>query len=516
MALLRSVATVGSYTLVSRVFGFLRDILTAALLGAGPVADAFFVALRLPNLFRSLFAEGAFSAAFVPLFAGTMAESGKEAARTYAEDAFAVLLAALLVFVILGEIFMPLVMAAIAPGFSAEPAKFGLAVELARIDFPYLLFIALVALQGGVLNSLDRFAAPAATPILLNLFLIGALLLSRRFGWHDGHALAWAVSGAGFAQFLWLLFSCNRAGMALRLPLPRLTPAVRRTLAIMAPGVFGAGVTQLNLLISTMLASLLAGGSVSFLYYADRLNQLPLGVVGIAVGTAILPPLSRQLRQGEAAAAVATQNRGLELALLLTLPAAMALAALAVPILAVLFQRGAFTAADTKATAEALAAYTAGLPAFVLVRVLAPAYFARHDTRTPVKLAVAAMLVNLSLTLILMRPLAHVGIALATSAAGWVNALGLLIVLIRRGHFRFDRRARRNLPRIAAAALGMGIVLRLLLFASASALAGPPLLRIAALAGLVIAGFAVFALASLALGVAQWRDLLGRLRRQPA
>jgi putative peptidoglycan lipid II flippase len=516
MALLRSVATVGSYTFVSRIFGFFRDILTAALLGAGPVADAFFVALRLPNLFRSLFAEGAFSAAFVPLFAGTMAESGLAEARAFAEDVLAVLLTALLAFVLLGEIFMPVVMSAVAPGFSDDPGKFRLAVELARIDFPYLLFIALVALQGGVLNSLDYFAAPAATPIFLNLFLIAALLFAKRLGWHDGHALAWAVSAAGFAQFLWLMFSCGRAGVALRLPVPRLTRGVRRTLAIMAPGAFGAGVTQLNLLISTMLASFLAGGSVSFLYYADRLNQLPLGVVGIAVGTAILPPLSRQLRQGDLGAAIATQNRGLELALFLTLPAAMALAALAVPILAVLFQRGAFGPADSAATAKALAAYAFGLPAFVLVKVLAPAFFARHDTKTPVVLAVAAMIVNLSLTLVLMRPLAHVGIALATSAAGWVNALGLLGLLVQRGHFRLDRRARRNLPRIVAAALAMGGALRLLLFAATPALAGPAAMRIAALAGLVAAGLATFALATLALGVADWRDLLGRLRRQPA
>ncbi len=516
MALLRSVATVGSYTLVSRIFGLLRDILTAALLGAGPVADAFFVALRLPNLFRSLFAEGALSAAFVPFFAGNVAQSGKASARVFAEDVLAVLLAALLGFVLLGEIFMPSVMAAVAPGFSGEPDKFRLAVELARINFPYLLFIALVALQGGVLNSLDRFAAPAAAPILLNLFLIAALWLSKRFGWHDGHALAWAVCAAGLAQFLWLMFSCNRAQMALRLPRPRLTPEVRRTLRVMAPGVFGAGVTQLNLLISTMLASFLAGGSVSFLYYADRLNQLPLGVVGIAVGTAILPPLSRQLRQGDRGAAIATQNRGLELALLLTLPAAVALAVLAVPILTVLFQRGAFTAADTAATATALAAYAAGLPAFVLVKVLAPAFFARHDTKTPVKLAVAAVLVNLSLTLILMRPLAHVGIALATSAAGWVNALGLLALLVRRGQFRLDRRARRNLPRIGAAALGMGGALRLLLLAVSPALGGAAAWRIGVLAGLVIFGLAAFALAILALGVADWRLLLGRERRQPA
>src|SRR6267142_1611005 len=462
MSLLHSVATVGSYTLVSRVLGFIRDILTAAILGAGPVADAFFVAQRLPNLFRSLFAEGAFSAAFVPLFAGAMAEHGKERARIFAEDALAVLGAALLGFVLLGEILMPVVMDVIAPGFREEPEKFQLAVDLSRITFPYLLFISLVALQGGVLNSVDRFAAAAATPILLNLFLIAALLLMRQFGWRDGRALAWAICVAGFAQFLWLLFSCARAGLALRLPLPRLTQGVRRTLAVMAPGTVGAGVTQLNLLISTALASLLPGGSVSYLYYADRLNQLPLGVVGIAIGTAILPPLSRQIRLGHLGDAVDTQNRGLELALLLTLPAAMALAVLATPILAALFERGAFGPADTAATAAALAAYAVGLPAFVLVKVLAPGFFAKQDTATPVKIAVAAMATNLVLTLALMQFWAHVGVAIALSAAGWLHAVSLLWLLVQRGHFRFDGRARRNLPRVVAAALGMGLVLALL------------------------------------------------------
>jgi putative peptidoglycan lipid II flippase len=516
MSLLRPVATVGSYTLISRIFGFARDILTAAILGAGPIADAFFVAQRLPNLFRSLFAEGAFSAAFVPLFAGTMAEHGRESARIFAEEALAVLLAALLGFVLLGEIFMPEVMQVIAPGFSEEPGKFDLAVDLARITFPYLLFIALVALQGGVLNSVDRFAAAAATPVLLNLFLIGALLLMRRFDWHDGRALAWAVTAAGFAQFLWLLSSCGRAGLALRLPWPRLTPAVRRTLAVMAPGTVGAGVTQLNLLISTALASFLPSGSVSYLYYADRLNQLPLGVVGIAVGTAILPSLSRQVRLGQLDDAVATQNRGIEMALLLTLPAAVALAVLATPILAVLFQHGAFDPADTAATAAALAAYAAGLPAFVLIKVLAPAFFARHDTATPVKIAVAAMAVNLSLTLILMQFLAHVGIALATTAAGWLNALTLLTLLIRCGHFGFDRRARRNLPRVGLAAVGMGAVLAMLRLVLAPTLAAPGMAPMGALAALICAGLATFALLGLGLGLADWRVVLGRLRRLPA
>jgi putative peptidoglycan lipid II flippase len=516
MALLRSVATVGSYTLVSRLFGFARDVLTAAILGAGPVADAFFVAQRLPNLFRSLFAEGAFSAAFVPLASRALAEGGKPAARAFAEEAFAVLFAALLVFVVLGEIFMPQVMRVIAPGFEAEPGKFALVVSLTRITFPYLLFISLVALQGGLLNAVDRFAAPAATPILLNLFLIAALLAMARFGWAGGEVLALALTAAGIAQFLWLMASCARAGVMLRLRLPRLTPGVRRTLTIMGPGVLGAGVTQVNLLVSTALASLLPGGSVSFLYYADRLNQLPLGVVGIAVATAILPPLARQVHAGDEAGAASTQNRGVELALLLTLPAAIGLAVLAQPILAVLFQRGAFGPTETAETAAALAAYAVGLPAFVLVKVLAPAFFARHDTATPVKVALGSMATNLAATLLLMPFWAHVGVAFALSIAGWMQAVTLSVLLTRHGHFHFDARSRTNLPRIAAASLAMGVALVLLRAVLAGALNGPLTLRVGALAGLIGAGIVVFGALVVALGVTGWSDLRRQFRRQPA
>jgi len=516
MALFRSVATVGSWTMVSRAFGFARDVLTAAVLGAGPIADAFFVAQRLPNLFRSLFAEGAFSAAFVPLANRALVDGGMPALRHFAEEAYAVLAAALVVFVVLGEVFMPWVMHLIAPGFEAEPGKFALVVALTRITFPYLLFISLVALQGGLLNTLDRFAAAAATPVLLNLFLIAALVAMAHYGWEGGPLLAAALTAAGIAQFLWLMASCARAGMRLRLRRPRLTPAVRQTLRIMGPGVLGAGVTQINLLISTALASLLPDGSVSFLYYADRLNQLPLGVVGIAVATAILPPLSRQVRGGDHAGAMATQNRGVELALLLTLPAATALGILALPILATLFERGAFGAREAAATAAALIAYAAGLPAFVLVKVLAPAFFARQDTRTPVKVAIVALSANLILTVVLMQFLAHVGVAIALSASGWLQAVVLMVLLARRGAFRFDARSRANLPRIAAATLGMAAVLIGLRLALAPLLAGATLWRLTALAGLVAGGLLAFLALILLLGVADWRELRGQFGRQPA
>jgi putative peptidoglycan lipid II flippase len=510
MALLRSAATVGGYTMASRVLGFIRDILTAAFLGAGPMADAFFVAQRLPNLFRSLFAEGAFSAAFVPLFAGMIAQDGKPHAKRFAEDAMAVLVAALFIFVLIGEIATPWLLDVLAPGFRADPDKFALTVGLTRITFPYLLFISLTALQGGVLNSVERFAATAATPILLNIFLISALVLVRPI---TGEALAWALSLSGFAQFLWLMVSCHKAGLGLSLPMPRLTTEVKRMLRLMLPGVFGAGVTQLNLVVSTAVASLFPSGAVSYLYYADRLNQLPLAVVGIAVGTAILPSLSRQVRLGDDDGARHTQNRGLELALFLTLPAAVGLGVTAWPIMTVLFQRGAFGPIEAQATAAALAAYSAGLPAFVLIKVMTPGFFARHDTATPVKIAFVAMATNLVLTLGLGLglPFGHVGVATATSVAGWVNALSLMVVLHRRGHFRLDARSKRAIPRIVAATIGMGIVLWLLDEACQPFYVGHFLVRSAALIAVIAVGALVFFALALALGAVSRHEIKQRL-----
>jgi putative peptidoglycan lipid II flippase len=515
MALIRSVATLGSYTMISRVLGFVREILTADFLGASAVSDAFFVALRLPNMFRSLFAEGAFSIAFVPIFAGKVATDGPAQAKRFAEDALAILLVALLLFLLFGEICAPWILDVIAPGFRSDPAKFSLALDLTRIMFPYLVFISLVALQGGILNSLERFAAAAVTPVLLNIFLIAALISVRPL---TGEALAWAVTGAGVAQFLWLMASCARAGMPLSLPMPRLTPELRRLLRIMVPGVFGAGVTQINLLVSTAIASLLPTGSVSFLNYADRLNQLPLAVIGIAVGTAILPALSRQVRMGDAAGANVTQNRGLELALLLTLPAAIALAVGALPILQVLFEHGRFSAADARLTAPALAAYAAGLPAFVLIKVMAPGFFARHDTRTPVLIGAVTVAINIALTigLGLGTGLAHVGVAMATSIAGWVNAVGLCWLLIRRGHFALDPGARRRLPRLFAAAIGTGAILVALESVLSAALAGALRTQILALAVLVGGGILVFFVLALAFSGIDRDDLMRRLRRQAA
>ncbi len=515
MALLRRVATVGGYTALSRVLGFVREVLTAAFLGAGPVADAFVVALRLPNLFRSLFAEGAFSAAFVPLFAARVAGQGRTAARIFAEDALSFLLVALLALVVVAELAMPWVVRAIAPGFADEPGRFTLAVELSRITFPYLAFISLVALYGGVLNAVDRFAAQASAPILLNLSLIAALLLFADAFPTPGHALAWGVAVAGVLQFLWLAAAAQRAGLPLALPRPRLTPATRRLLRLMGPGVIGAGITQINLLVATMLASLLPAGAIAHLYYADRLNQLPLGIVGIAVATAVLPQLARELRSATPETAHRTHGEGMALALVVTLPAAVALAVLAFPIVRALYERGAFGPGDTAATAAALVAYAAGLPAFVLGRVAIVGFFAREDTATPVRIAAMSFLVNAGLTLVLMGPLGHVGVALATTAAGWLSLAVMLVVLGRRGQFRPDGHLLGRLPRIVGAAAIMGGAL----WAVDQALApwswsAAPAGRFAALALLVATGLVTYVAAALALGAARAGELRRLLRRR--
>ncbi len=513
MSLLRGIATVGGYTMLSRVLGFLRDVLTAAYLGAGPIADAFFIAFKFPNFFRRLFAEGAFNAAFVPLFAGMVARDGRVVARDFAEDAMAVLIAVLLALTLAIEFAMPQFVALVAPGFRDEPEKLALAIEFSRITFPYLLFISLVSLQGGVLNSLDRFAAVAVTPVLLNLSMIGALLvLTPRLG-SAGLALSWGVALAGVTQFLWLAFACGHEGMSLRLPVPRVTPEVKRLLTLMLPAALGSGVVQVNLLIDIVIASLLPTGAVSFLYYADRLYELPLAVIGIAIGTAILPLLSRQIRLGENAAAATTQNRALEAAMILTLPATVALIVLAQPIIATLFERGAFDASATRETGRALIAYALGLPAYVLIKLLAPCYYARQDTRTPVKIAVLCVAVNTIAALALMQMLAHVGIALATALAAWLNAGLLAHGLVRRGHWTIDRRPLLRSARALGASLVMGAALLALLAPLAATLAAHGPLRWAALGGLVTLGLAVYAGAAILLGAFYPREFLRMIRR---
>lgn len=513
--MLRSVLTVGGWTMASRILGFARDMLIASRLGAGPVADAFFVALKLPNLFRRLFGEGAFNAAFVPAFAGTLAAEGRASAQALAERMGALMTLWLGMLVLLGLLFMPQMMRVLAPGFAEDPAKFALAVELTRITFPYLLFICLTALVGGVLNGLDRFAAAAAAPVFFNLISMATLLFLTPYVATPGHALAWGVTASGVVQLALVLWATAQAGMALNiLRPPAITPEVRQVLRRMVPGVIGAGVVQLNLAVDIVIASLLPSGAISFLYYADRVAQLPLGVIGAAVGTALLPLLSRQLRAGQPLSAHRSMNRAVEMSLLLTLPAAVGLAAAAGPIIAALFQRGAFGAAEASASSMALIAYAVGLPAFVLVKVFAPGFFARGDTATPVKLGLFAVALNLALNLMLMGPLQHVGVALSTSLAAWANAAMLFRLLVRRGHFVADRRSRRAVPRILAAAIVMGLAVTAAGLALPQAAGSPG--RALAAAVLIGLGGLVFLAGGTWLRAFDPREVLRMLRRRPA
>jgi putative peptidoglycan lipid II flippase len=506
LSLVRAAATVGSLTLLSRLLGFVRDVMIAAILGASGAADAFFVSFKLANLLRRLFAEGAFNAGFVPLFARTLEGEGEASARSFAEATLSWMAAVLLVVVLVAELTMPWLVRGLASGFAPGGERFLLAVELSRITFPYLLFISLAALFSGVLNARGRFAAAAAAPIALNIVLIVALLLALRDPRAPAHVLAWGVAVAGVVQLALVAAAAAADGFGLRpRPLPR-DPRLGRLFRLVLPGAVGAGVYQINLVVDTWFASHLPAGAVSYLFYADRLNQLPLGLIGVALGTALLPSLSRQIRSGDVDTAQRWQNRAIELGLLLTLPAAAALVTIAGPIIHVLFERGAFGAHAAAATAGALSAFSVGLPAYVLIKVLAPAFFAREDTRTPVIVAAVCLAFNIVIILLLIGHLAHVGIALATALANWLNALILAVLLWRRGYFRPDRRLLRRVPRMLIATGVMAVAL--------AALQGllpewPATLRLAAM---IAAGAALFVVAAQLLGAADLRELARELR----
>ena len=527
MSLYKSFATVGGLTMVSRVLGFVRDILIAGALGSGAIADAFFVAFRFPNLFRRLFGEGAFNSAFVPLFAKRLEGEGEAAAKSFAEEAMSGLLMVLVIVSALAMLAMPWLMMLLAPGFATDPEKYALAVDLTRIAFPYLTCMSLVALLSGVLNSMHRFWAAAAAPILLNVVLISAIGLAIALGYarrpEAGYVLAWGVFVAGLAQLAMLWIAVRRAGLHLRIRRPRYTEGVQRLVQLGIPGLISGGITQINIVVGTIIASLQAG-AVSYLYYADRLYQLPLGIVGVAVGVVLLPDLARRLRAGDHVAAMDSQNRSMEFALLLTLPAAVALAVAAEPIIQVLFERGAFTATDTPKTAAALAAFAFGLPAFVLIKVFQPAFFAREDTRTPMRYAGVNMVVNVigSVALFfLFQHLGyppHVGIALATTIAAWINAAMLFLTLKRHGDFEFDGRLVRNLPLIGLASGLMGGVLYAALLVLAPYLdrAMPLLMRGSALGAVVAVSMLAFAFVIMATGVLSPAQLKRFMRRKPA
>ena len=446
----------GGWTLLSRGSGLVRDVLMAGYLGTGAAADAFNVAFSLPNIFRRFFAEGAFNQAFVPIYAKKL-ESGDDAPR-FAADAFSGLLAVLLVLVALGTLAMPWLVWAMASGFIGD-GRFDLAVHYGRIAFVYILFISLVALLSGVMNAQGRFSEAGFVPILMNLLFIAAIGLAVWQSWDMGLTLAYAVPVTGVAQLAFTWAAAHRMGFRARLQWPRWTPDLRRLLVIAGPALLAGGVVQINLLVGRQVASY-TEGAVSWLVYADRLYQLPLGVVGIAVGTVLLPDLARRLRGNDEAGGQASMNRSLEFALALTLPAAVALVVIAHQLTFVLYQRGAFGAADTAATALALAIYGAGLPAFVLQKVWQPLYYAREDTRRPFQFALLAMVVNAVLALGLMPLIGFAAAAVATTVAAWIMLAQLIWGARGMGlAARLDARSRARLPRIVLAAAIMGGVL---------------------------------------------------------
>lgn len=460
MKLVKAMATVGGLTALSRVAGFVRDILTAAILGAGPIADAFFVALKLPNFFRRVTAEGAFSVSFVPLYAEAMEREGREKADDFAGNAMVIMFWGLLAFTILMMVLMPGVISLIAPGFAhdADPERFNMAVTLSRITFPYLMMMSVSALMGGVLNAHGRFAPFAAAPILFNVALIGVLLVVWKFQ-ATAHLLAVGVLIAGVLQFVLLYIYIRRNKIRLPLVKPKMDVRTKKLFKLMGPGVLGAGVMQINLFADMIIGSFLPIGSISYLYYADRLNQLPLSTVGIAVGTALLPMLSRAVGAGNESEARYLFNRALEVVLFLGLPAALALLVLADPIINVLFVRGAFTVEAAHHTAHVLQGYTVGLPAYIAVKVFSTAFWSRQDTMTPVKISIIVTLANIALALTLIQFIGVAGIALATGIVGWLQIVLLARRLKDSPASSFDERFKRVLPRIALSACVMaGVV----------------------------------------------------------
>ncbi len=475
MSLIKSITTVGGFTLVSRLVGFVRDILIAKFLGASMMADAFFVALRFPNLFRSLFAEGTLNVAFVPLFAGELHSGGKKRALTFARATFSFLFYVLLIFTVFMEIFMPAFMFVLAPGFEDIAGKLELTTHLSRITFPFLLCVSLVSLLSGVLNSAGKFWAAAFTPTLLNLMMIGALFIITPFIHSDfapAYALAIGVCLAGFAELIFLFYHVKKAGLLFGLIGPiralfHLSKRVKLLLKKMAPGVLGSGVYQINLFLDTLFVSFVGAGAISWLNYAHHLFQLPIGIIGVAIGTALLPVLSKHIKAGEKQEANTQLNRGLEIALAMSLASMIGLVLLAHPIIAVLFERGAFTMTDTEQTSKALIVFAFGLPAYMMTKALSPFFYARSDTTTPVKIAVVGVILNAVLALSLMGPLGFVGIALATSITVWVNAFQYMWRLKKQGEFSLDKLFMFRIKRIVlAGVLMMGTLYTTLFYIS--------------------------------------------------
>jgi len=513
MNLVKSTGTIGGLTMVSRIAGFAREMLMSRILGAGIYTDAFYVAFRLPNTFRRLFGEGAFSAGFVPLYSQRLQSGGEEEAKRFSEEVLAVFLPTLILFTVLFIALMKPFIWAIT-GWHGDQLAFG--TFLTRITFPYLLLISLVSLFSGILNSIARFTAAAFAPALLNLAMLTALILFRQGGAISATAVAAGVTIGGVLQLALLIIACKRAGIVLKMRKPRLTPGVRQFIRVVVPATLGAGVYQVSVFIDTFFLTRIGTGAVSWFNYADRLNQLPLGVIGAAIGTAILPQVSRHVDIGEADKAARVQGQAAELAMLLCLPAALALAVSALPLVSAIFEAGRFNANDARNTALTLSLIALGLPAYVLVKVLTPGFYARRDTATPVKVALVVLAVNVVLNFVLIWGLDYGigGLAAAVAISSWLNCTILYVLLHRRGHFRIEKWLASRLFRQLIAAAAMAAVLIAVRTALAGWFLGSAGHRLAAVVAIVGAGLIVYFPLVWVLGGTDREELKALLKRR--
>ncbi len=513
MNLYRAIGSIGGLTMVSRLLGFARDMIGSRVLGASHANDAFNLAFLLPNIFRRLFAEGAFSSGFVPLFSRRLASGGHEDAEAFSNEILAVFMPALLAVTLVFVIFMPAVLLLVVPDYQAVPGKFDLAVELTRWTFPYLLFISLVALLSGILNSLTKFAIAAFAPALLNVALIVALLVAPTDKVEVVRYMAWAVLVGGVAQFLLCWVAVRRAGVKLSFRRPRLTPAVKELVILVLPATVAAGVYQISQLFYAYFSSQLGEGALTKLSYADRLNQLPLSIIGTALGVAILPSISQAIARNDEVEAADVQARAFDLSMLLTLPATLALAVAAGPIIGALYQGGEYSVADATVTANILAILVTGLPAYVLVKVLTPAYYARKDVKTPVRIAMSVLGAGVVANFLLIPWLGIYSLATVTSASAWVNFGLLFVILHHRDQFRMPRWLVSRVSRQFVAAAAMAASLYAIKLTLGDLFFGGVLERVAGLGLLVGVGAIVYFSVAWMIGGMD-REAIAALRRR--
>jgi len=466
--LFKIISIIGSMTFLSRILGYLRDLLIARVIGAGLVSDAFFVAFKLPNLFRRLFAEGSMNSAFIPVISGISSRFGRKKADDFFSNVFSGLLVALLILLITFELFMPIIINLIAPGFVENPEKFNLTVDFSRLAFPFVFFVCLTSLIGAYLNTLGKFAAMAVTPIILNLTLIFTLLIFLRSDEkiYISSLLSFSVSLAGLFQIIWLAYNLKKNDIKLRLNFLKILDfsnpkkETKTFFKLLLPAILGNGAYQLNLLVDMILASTLPHGSISYLYYADRINQLPLGVLGIAISTALLPVLSKQIKKKQKKKANESISSAIKFGILFSIPSFVGLFVLSEEIVSLLFFRGAFEFSDVKLTGMALLALSCGLPAFIMIKILVIPFFANEDTKTPIRVAVISMVINLILNLVLIQKFLHVGLAMATSISAWINALMLFYLLLTRVKISFDKTIVIVLLKVIISSIIMGFLVK--------------------------------------------------------